>query len=61
MKFVKITHEEYRELKECELCLQLLECGGVDNWECYDWATENLHEQLEELNKEIDLMTFYDD
>ena len=61
MKFVKITHEEYRELKECELCLRLLECGGVDNWEGYDWSMEHYEEQLEELNNEVDLMPFYDD
>ena len=61
MKFVKITHEEYRELKQSALMLCCLECSGVDNWSGIYYAQEQYNEQLEKLDKEVDLMPFYDD
>ncbi len=61
MKFVKITPDEYRRLKACELFIILLESSGVDNWEGYDWAIMTYEKQLKEINKEVDLMPFYDD
>lgn len=61
MKFVKITHDEYRSLKQSELMLCCIECSGVDNWSGIDFARDQYNEQSEDLHKEIDLMPFYDD
>ena len=56
---ITISKQEYFNLKSCELCLSLLEAGGVDNWE---WYGESLNpdgelsyfEKIEELKKEIE-------
>ena len=46
MSKIEITKEEYLGLKLCELKLNMLECGGVDNWE---WYGESLYgDQLED-------------
>jgi hypothetical protein len=50
MKFVKITHDEYRNLKQSELMLCCIEWSGVDNWPGIDFAQHQYDEQLEELN-----------
>lgn len=37
---ITITKEEYFRLKRSEMALNLLEIGGVDNWE---WYSESLN------------------
>ena len=53
-----ITVDEYRRLRKADAKLNLLEAGGVDDWE---WYGASLHEgdvtlaQMEaEINKEIE-------
>ncbi len=41
-KIVQITKEEYEELLACRRRLWALEGAGVDNWEGYDFAIEQL-------------------
>ena len=51
---VTITAKEYLELRKDAAKLQLLEEGGVDNWE---WYGESLHEgerNITALYKEIE-------
>ena len=47
IKFVNVSVEDYIELKIAEYTLQLLEQGGLDNWE---GCGESLHSNdLDEL------------
>jgi hypothetical protein len=42
-EMVKISQEEYEELKEAQRFLDCLEHAGVDNWEGYDFAQEEFN------------------
>lgn len=56
---MEITKEEYYRLKKAELELNLLEIGGVDNWE---WYGESLNpegeESFEEKQKKLHIEIF---
>lgn len=39
---VTISEEEYNELKHDQEVLRALEGAGVDNWDGYDYAMENV-------------------
>ena len=39
---MEISEEEYDELKHCQRVWYALEAAGVDNWDGYDDAMENL-------------------
>jgi hypothetical protein len=41
---IEITKEEYEGLKRSSEILDALYAAGVDNWEGYAWAMENLPE-----------------
>jgi hypothetical protein len=41
-----ITVEEFERLKALEFKLQCLKNAGVDNWEGYDFAMEEYHNEL---------------
>lgn len=47
-KTVTITEEEYKSLLQSARELQALESGGVDNWEWYGEAMENVWKNEEE-------------
>ncbi len=47
-ELVTITKEEYQSLKEDSLLLRHLRAAGVDNWEGWDDAIEQFHEELEQ-------------
>ena len=42
MADVTITYKEYEELLHASKVLQALENAGVDNWEGYDFAMEEI-------------------
>jgi hypothetical protein len=46
-KTITITKSEYLELKKDAAKLACLEEAGVDNWEGYDFAMENMPEDDE--------------
>jgi len=58
---VTITKDVYLRLRKAEIKLNMLECGGVDNWE---WYGESLNregemsyeEAVEAIEKEISAM-----
>lgn len=59
-KIIIISLEEYYELKKKEMTLDLLEQGGVDNWEWYgeslysdDNPDRNLDNLIIELKEEL--------
>lgn len=47
-EMVTISKIRLVELLNAERKLDCLECGGVDNWEGYDWSME----EFEEINIE---------
>ena len=47
---MNISKDEYLKLKICELKLNLLERGGVDNWE---WYNESLNPENEKSYNEM--------
>lgn len=58
---IEICLEEYKRLRETELKLDMLEWGGVDNWNCYglSFSSDNhtgksFDELREEMIQEID-------
>lgn len=38
--YVKLTHNQYKELEESQTILDYLMAHGVDNWEGYDDAMQ---------------------
>ena len=53
MKQYVINEDRLIQLLEEEDKLYLLECAGVDNWSCYDFAFENRKElDIEKTLKE---------
>lgn len=55
---ITITKERYYELRCAEAKVDLLEGGGVDNWEgyipaLYDYAEPDLDAQRKQIRKEI--------
>lgn len=53
---ITISKYEYRRLLKIEACMQLLEGGGVDNWEWYGESLfgDHLDKNIDELEDEID-------
>lgn len=49
MKTVTISEEEYKELLDNQRFLLALQNAGVDNWEGYDYALDEYHQE-EEVN-----------
>jgi len=45
---VTISKTEYKELLHASAVLNALYGGGVDNWDGYEWALENLEDDLED-------------
>lgn len=52
---ITISVKEYRDLKKAEAKLELLEVGGVDNWEWYGASLFEGERTLEQLEKEIEV------
>lgn len=50
----EISLQKYEDLLMAEAKLNLLEWGGVDNWEYYGLALENLDEEYENVEKVIE-------
>lgn len=44
---ITITKKRYRELLDCELQLNCLHNGGVDNWDWYGEAMDEYRHQKE--------------
>jgi hypothetical protein len=44
---ITISMERYTELIMSERKLNALEAAGVDNWDGYDWAMEELQDEEE--------------
>jgi hypothetical protein len=58
MDTITISKDEYFNLKKAQLELNLLEIGGVDNWEWYGDSLnpdgeDDLDTKIEKLRKEI--------
>jgi hypothetical protein len=48
MDMISISKERYDELIAVEEKLSALECAGVDNWEGYDFAMEDIWNKTDE-------------
>ena len=46
--FMRIPMEEYVELIKAKVRLELLEAGGVDNWDWFDESLKDLDEKIAE-------------
>jgi hypothetical protein len=46
-----ITDERLKELERAERMLNALEVGGVDNWDGYDFAMEEIWKENERLER----------
>jgi len=46
MENVTITKKEYEDLVDSQTKLRALENAGVDNWEGYDYAMEEMNQDL---------------
>lgn len=58
MDEITISQNRYRELLISELKLQMLEAGGVDNWQGYDDSLsptgyDSFWQQQKDINNEI--------
>lgn len=47
-EYIKITVQEYEDLKRNSFQLQCLENAGVDNWSGYSYAMEEFIEHYDE-------------
>jgi len=52
---IEITYEELNEMRKAQAKLQALENGGVDNWEGYDFALEELR-KVEAFDEEVEAL-----
>jgi len=59
-QFITISRTEYESLKKSELKWNLLDCGGVDNWEWYGEALSSYNEEEEELLKDLNSLSYSD-
>lgn len=53
---IEVSQEEYRELKDAQEKLELLEAAGVDNWEFYGNALEDFTPSTELYRDAQDLL-----
>lgn len=49
---IEVDKETYMELLIDSAKLKLLEEGGVDNWEWYEEALEDLEDEIDEIERE---------